>query len=265
MLRSELGLRTFSSLSRADGVVHAFAAADAFSDFDAARDEHRERLRRELAPDGSLTLVRTRQTHSGRVARVSFVAGSVRSDLDFDESGIDGLVTTESGLLLHAISADCPLLFLASRAGRGVAIAHCGWRGVAAGIVEETVSRLRDASESTEPERMIAAISPGARSCCYEVGDEVVAAIERRGVSRDEFVVPYQRGDGSRSRAIALDRAIRRLLVSCGVALDAIESASECSICGGAAFHSHRRNGAKAGRMSGVIAMTNERTDSPRA
>ncbi len=61
--------------------------------------------------------------------------------------------------------ADCLPVALAGE--RGVAMLHCGWRGLAAGIVERGVS---------EVEAVAAAIGPGIGPCCYEVGDEVLAA-----------------------------------------------------------------------------------------
>jgi YfiH family protein len=254
LIRDPLGLRTFASFARIAGVVHAYAAADAFSGFDAARDADRDRLRAAIEdPDAPFRLIRTRQTHSARVACIERAGSEVASDVEFSAAGVDALVTVESGLLLHAISADCPLLFLSAGPDRGVAIAHCGWRGVARGIVEAVVRRLSEV-EGIRPSQLArAAISPGAGACCYEVGDEVVAAIAERGVPEPEFVVPYTRRDGTPSRAISLAAAIRAILARCGVPESNVEAATECTICGGSAFHSHRRDGANAGRMSGVI------------
>lgn len=236
-------------------MLHAYAAADAFGGFDAARESDRERLRAHLEGATPLRLVRTRQTHSARVARIEREGDGFRSDIEFDERGVDGLVTTDSGLLLHAISADCPLLFLATEAPRAIAIAHCGWRGVAGGIVEQVVSRLCDAGGVAARAIRFAAVSPGAAQCCYEVGDEVIDAIHARGVARDAFVVPYSRPEGTPSRAISLSTAIAALLARSGVEPSVIERAEECTICGGESFHSHRRRGKNAGRMSGVIAL----------
>lgn len=255
MLRDSYLLRRFHSLSEAPGLIHAYAAADAFGGYDATHESDRERLRAHLEGATPLRLVRTRQTHSARVARIEREGDGFRSDLEFDESGVDGLVTTTPGLLLHAISADCPLLFLATESTRAVAIAHCGWRGVAGGIVEHVVSRLCAAGGVDARAIRFAAVSPGAAQCCYEVGEEVIDAIVARGVDRNAFVVPYSRPEGTPTRAISLSTAITALLARSGVEPGIVERAEECTICGGESFHSHRRRGKNAGRMSGVIAL----------
>ncbi len=84
-----------------------------------------------------------------------------------DLGDADGLVTTVEGLPLAVFTADCAGIVL--HGDGGVGVAHAGWRGVVAGIVEELVHAMR--SCGVEPQR--ATIGPAIGPCCYEVGAEV--------------------------------------------------------------------------------------------
>ena len=105
---------------------------------------------------------------------------------------------------------------------------HCGWRGLAAGIV----ARGADAVEATD-----AAIGPGIGPCCYEVGPEVLDAFADLG----EGIA-----DG---RMLDLPEVARRLLARAGV--EQVESAGLCTSCEAELFFSHRRDaGAPAARAT---------------
>jgi hypothetical protein len=122
--------------------------------------------------------------------------------------------------------ADC--LPVAVGGAGAVAMLHAGWRGLAAGVLEEGVAALR-ALGAAEP--LAAVIGPGARGCCYEVGDEV----------RDALGVTGARAD--------LATVAARRLAALGV--ERIEDVGRCTICD-PRFFSYRREGEAAGRQAGV-------------
>ena len=128
------------------------------------------------------------------------------------------------------LSADC--LPVALGAPSGVAMVHAGWRGLAAGVLEEGVRTLR---ELVGPQEVVAVIGPGAGVCCYEVGPEVHAALGAR--------------TGGARRRIDLRAIARERLLAAGVA--EVRDAGPCTICD-ERFFSHRREGARAGRQAGV-------------
>lgn len=79
----------------------------------------------------------------------------------------DALISTEPGLPIGVTVADCvPVVLIGDGA---VGIAHAGWRGAAAGVVDATIKAL-DAS-GHHPHTAV--IGPGIGPCCFEVGDEV--------------------------------------------------------------------------------------------
>jgi polyphenol oxidase len=139
----------------------------------------------------------------------------------------DGQVIAEPGVAGLVYTADC--LPVAIAGPGGTAILHCGWRGLAAGIV----ARGAAAVEATH-----AAIGPGIGPCCYEVGEEVLGAFAGLG-------------DGIASDAMLdLPEVARRLLREAGVG--EIESADLCTCCEAELFFSHRRDGGP-GRQAGLV------------
>ncbi|HEX7060110.1 MAG TPA: polyphenol oxidase family protein [Solirubrobacterales bacterium] len=167
-----------------------------------------------------------------RIATAHQVHGA---DLDAPEA--DGHVVTEPGMAALVFVADC--LPVAVAGPDGVAILHCGWRGMAAGIV----ARGAEAVGATH-----AAIGPGIGPCCYEVGDEVLDAFAGLG-------------DGVASgRMLDLPTVARRLLWEAGV--EEIEAATLCTCCEEELFFSHRRD-AGPGRQAGVVWLEEEAGQDP--
>ena len=126
------------------------------------------------------------------------------------------------------LTADCLPVALGST--RAVAMLHAGWRGLAAGVLEEGVLALRSLGGDEE---IAAVIGPGAGACCYEVGAEVHAALT----------------GGRRRASIDLRAIARRRLLAAGVS--EVRDVDACTICD-ARFFSHRREGQRAGRQAGV-------------
>jgi YfiH family protein len=140
---------------------------------------------------------------------------------------VDGHVVTAPGLAPLVFTADC--LPVALSGPGGVAMLHCGWRGLAAGIVAAGAEAV-GASD--------AAIGPGVGPCCYQVGDEVPNAFAALG-------------DGiAAGRMLDLAEVARRLLREAGV--ERIEAAGLCTSCEPELFFSHRRDAGRTGRQGGL-------------
>jgi polyphenol oxidase len=140
---------------------------------------------------------------------------------------VDGHVVRGPGLAPLVLTADCLPVALAGPGG--VAMLHCGWRGLAAGIV----ARGAEMVEATA-----AAIGPAIGPCCYEVGPEVLGAFADLG----EGIA-----DG---RMLDPPEIARRLLARAGV--ERIESAGLCTFCEPELFFSHRRDQGRTGRMGNL-------------
>lgn len=139
---------------------------------------------------------------------------------------VDGHVIRRPGPIGLVYTADC--LPVAVAGPGGVAILHCGWRGLAAGIVARGV----EAVGATH-----AAVGPGVGPCCYEVGNEVLAAFSELG---DTVAAGH---------LLDLAEVSRQLLRRAGV--ERIESEEICTSCNPELFFSHRRDGGL-GRQAGL-------------
>jgi purine-nucleoside/S-methyl-5'-thioadenosine phosphorylase / adenosine deaminase len=202
-------------------------------------DAARERLRREI---GVERIVRGHQVHGAVVRRVRAAGGAShhgsgalqggskgRGPEEAGARGCDGGATALTGLAVAVLTADC--LPVALGAPNAVAMLHAGWRGLAAGVLEEGVAAI---TELGGPEQIVAVIGPGAGVCCYEVGDEVHEALG---------------GAHRRGRRIDLRAIARERLIDAGVWR--VKDVPACTICD-RRFFSHRREGAGAGRQGGV-------------
>jgi polyphenol oxidase len=193
---------------------------------DAVR-ENRLRLARALGrnPDG---VVMGRQVHGSKL-REHRVRQEPRvfAEVVRSPEEVDAHATSNPKLTPLVMVADC--LPVAMAGPEGVVMAHCGWRGLAAGLVAEAAEAI-DATA--------AAVGPGIGPCCYEVGDEVLAEF-------DDL-------DGvAEGRMLDLTAVARTLLARAGVT--EVESADLCTSCNPDLFYSHRRDGERTGRQAGLV------------
>lgn len=156
---------------------------------------------------------------------------------------VDGHVTAVPMLPLLVFVADCVPVALSGPGG--VAMLHCGWRGLAssgrtsprmaegsttAGLVENAVAAIG----ATD-----AAIGPSIGLCCYEVGQEVLDAFA--GLGRGVVL----------GRMLDLPAVAERLLIEAGV--ERVDRAGLCTSCESNLFFSHRRDAGRTGRQAGLI------------
>jgi len=80
----------------------------------------------------------------------------------------DAALTAQPGRVAVVLTADCMPLFFCDDAGRCVAVAHAGWRGMSAGVIESTVRAMQ-----VEPSRVMAWMGPAIGPDAFEVGPEV--------------------------------------------------------------------------------------------
>lgn len=194
-------------------------------------------------------MVCAEQVHGGRVHVVTAGdAGRGAGSLADAIAGADALVTDAPGLLLTLFFADCVPILLADPERRAVGAAHAGWRGLAAGVIGNTVAAMAGAFNS-RPRNLLAAIGPGIGPCCYEVGEEVAR----------HFDAAHRRPAGLAGRPrLDLPGAAAGVLVAAGLDPARIERCGACTSCETERFFSHRAAGGRTGRMAAVIALRPE-------
>jgi hypothetical protein len=193
----------------------------------------------------------------------------------------DGLMTAEPGILLTIRIADCLPLLLVDPQRRVVAAVHAGWRGALARVIEKAVGDLRRAFGS-DPQKLVAALGPSIRACCYEVGEEVVEAFHGSFAGAEQFfqTLPHRPEAATDRHSILflsacppghapehvpatrldLTAVARHQLASAGVKPANISVADYCTACRTDLFFSHRREGGRTGRQAAAIGIV----DSPR-
>ena len=119
-----------------------------------------------------------RQVHGARVVRLA--AADTRRGEAIEA---DAAITTAPGVACTVQVADCLPVLFAAPDGRGVGAAHAGWRGLAGGVLEATVTALC-AAAACEPQSLVAWLGPCIGPRQFEVGAEVVAALRRRSAFR---------------------------------------------------------------------------------
>jgi YfiH family protein len=192
-------------------------------------DENRARFAEAVGID---QLHSVRQVHGTRLQRVESRV-PVGPTVD-----ADGLTTTSKRVPLAIMVADCVPLALASEQEDTLACVHVGWRGLATGIVQEALGSFSEVSG------VAAAVGPSIGPCHYEVGPDVLAAVQ---AGTEGLAVSH---DGSRPR-LDLSRTVEAVLDRAGVSR--VDRAGECTACEPARFFSHRRD-RRTGRQA-LVAM----------
>ena len=182
------------------------------------------------------------QVHGTRVVRID--AADARPGAPVHEA--DASVTTTPGIACTVQIADClPVLFAAPE-GRGVAAAHAGWRGLAAGVLEATVAALA-AAAGCRPGEIDAWLGVCIGPSAFEVGVDVLEAFAARGDSRiGARFVPAQPGKWLADLAgLARDR-----LEAAGI--ERVSAADGCAYRDPSRFFSYRRDRVT-GRMAAAV------------
>ena len=168
-----------------------------------------------------------RQVHGAEIAWAGKeVPGAYSSPGPEPPPEADGQLSNEKQRPLLVLVADC--LPVAMLGDEGLGMLHCGWRGLAEGIIGKAAANLGGTS---------AVIGPGIGPCCFEVGPEVEEAFADLG---PELM---------NGRNLDLPEAASRLLRRAGV--EKIEKSGICTYCDDR-FFSHRRDGGITGRQAGI-------------
>jgi len=171
-----------------------------------------------------------------------------RADGQWNRQEGDAIATQLPGLALGVQVADCLPVLLADPVTQSVAAIHSGWRGTLSGVAVKAVEAMQ-AEFRCDPANLLAAVGPGIRNCCFEVGSEVAARFEKEfGNSRAQPIIG-QPDKFLLDLAGALDIQFRRA----GMKPENCFDLSLCTRCNANEFFSYRGEGSGTGRMMAVI------------
>lgn len=197
---------------------------------DADKVMHNRALLRAQLPGSPVWL---NQVHGACVVDAATVDGVPDADASF---------TTQAGVVCAIMTADCLPVLFADRAGAVVGAAHAGWRGLAQGVLQNTVARMREAGAADISAWLGPAIGPQA----FEVGAEVRAAFcDANPAAAAAFAL---QPDGKYLADIYL--LARLALAGCGV--HQTGGGDFCTVGDAARFYSYRRDRIS-GRMASLV------------
>ena len=175
------------------------------------------------------------QVHGTRVVQAGSVTGLPDADASF---------STQPRQVCIVQTADCLPVLFCDAAGRVVAAAHAGWRGLAEGVLQETLLRMRQAGAG----EILAWMGPAIGPARFEVGEDVLEAFAG---SDDGFSRYFRALPGRPGKYLADIYALARHILQ-KQAVSRISGGGFCTVSDAARFYSYRRDGIT-GRMATVI------------
>jgi polyphenol oxidase len=221
---------------------------------------------------------------SGRQSWPLITVRQIHSDLIHAVDGVqeqplagDGIITDTPGLLVAIQTADCLPLILVDPKRRAVGVFHAGWRGTVKRIAEKGVGEMRR-NFGSSPRALLAAIGPGVRSCCYEVGEEVRTKFESQFAYAAKLFREVKESDPVREKYpllfltarapghselpvklfLDLVEANRLQLLDAGLLAKNIAANAPCTACHTDLLFSHRAENGITGRMMAVAGIKPE-------
>jgi YfiH family protein len=154
----------------------------------------------------------------------------------------DAIIGNQTGQVCAVLTADCLPVLFCNKVGTEVAAAHAGWRGLAAGVLEATVSAM-----ACDPAELMAWLGPAIGPLAFEVGNDVYDSfVNTNTKSATAFVRHGDRwlADLYKLAGLALTRA----------GIEQISGGQHCTYSKHDKFFSFRRDGVT-GRMASIIWM----------
>jgi len=156
--------------------------------------------------------------------------------------GMDGLITSKTDLILTLKVADCVPVYFFEPQKNIIGLVHSGWRGTAAGIIQNTVKSMQ--KHGAETTKILVYLGPSIGGCCYEVD----AGVAESFYNEAKLEIDH------RKWKVDLHKQIRLQLKELVISKANIEASEICTyesqIC-----HSYRRNGSEAGCMYAFMGM----------
>jgi YfiH family protein len=161
----------------------------------------------------------------------------------------DAIISITPNEVLTIMTADCLPILFAANDGSIIGAAHAGWKGLCAGILENTVSAMLSVCPHLKSSDLYAYMGPAIGPKFYEVGEDVYSAFQASsiGIEKGDFQdMPNRKG---KYLANLYSIATNRLLA---VGLKQVDGGQMCTFSDPEHFYSYRRN-AVTGRFASMI------------
>ncbi len=162
------------------------------------------------------------------------------AEVDEDTPG-DAVYTSNPKQPCGILVADCLPVIIASEEGNEIAVAHAGWRGLSAGILETTLAKFK-----TTPERLDVFIGPGIGPNHFEVGDDVFAQFTKDDSRYESAFTKISAEKWLANLSLLAELRLRKLKV------EKISKSDYCTYENGDLFFSYRRD-KTTGRIAAIV------------
>lgn len=241
VVRNGLSLWEFDSLSAQSGIRHFVTDRNTnpqgepftlsySSTPDRALVVNNRRLLAEAMLVGEQALFLPSQVHKTRIVNVT---PDTRKEELLET---DALITAHPDVCIAVMSADCVPIILYDRKHNVVAAVHSGWRGTVARILEKTLNEMFDVY-GTAGADVFAGIGPSVSQQSYEVGEEVITAVQAAFDSHVNLLVHTV----PQKAKLDLWNANRQQLLEFGVPDEQIEVSNLCTVINNNSFFSARK------------------------
>ena len=206
-------------------------------------DDHAVHHNRKLLADdigGSTEFQWVRQVHGSDVLVLD-------NGLVDESREADAIYTRSDNLACGVLTADCLSVFFCDEAGDEIAVAHAGWRGLAGGVLQNTLAQF-----DADPGTILAWLGPVIGPCHFEVGADVRDAfldLDLDEIHNQEDIL-FQEGDARGKWMADLFAIAKIILASQGI--KQIHGEPLCTYCEFDRFFSYRRDG-ETGRFASII------------
>lgn len=250
---SELHLWKFNNLSNEKGIDHFVTERQSYENgneftlsYSSSPDKelirrNRHKLAVAMGVDES-RLVLPSQVHKTRIVNVT--TNTTKEDV----METDALITSERGICIAVMSADCVPILLYDKKNQAIAAVHSGWRGTVARILEKTLQTMNN-QFGTKGSDLIAGIGPSVCQESYEVGEEVVNEVTSAFGRESELMILKPNNKAQ----LDLWKANKIQLLDFGVNEDAIELSDLCTVKNNNHFFSARKG--DSGRFAAGIVL----------
>lgn len=243
--KTKKGCWILEKFAQQDGLIHGFSTRK-FGNMSVKKSLSKNKnLKRFLSLFGAKTnnLVMMGQIHGKEIKVVD------EEDEGKVLPGVDGMVSSQNGIILGAKVADClPILFY-DKKRKIIGIAHAGWKGTLEKIGQSMFKKMR--LFGSNPKNILVGIGPHIGSCCYLISKKRADKFEKEFGNLQGMIFEDSRG-------IHLDLIAPTVvqLIKAGIWGDNVEAALECTSCQNSEFFSFRKNkGKDFGEMLGFIGL----------
>jgi YfiH family protein len=192
------------------------------------------------------SMVAMQQSHSANVAIIGEEdkgRGARQREDGIEDT--DGIVTNSKNLVLSAMAADCSLNILYDPVKRVLALTHSGWKGIVSGVLKNTIS-VMVRTFGCHRRDILVGIGPTICEKCFEVGDDLIEAMEKTFPHRIDAILSQTRKG---IQSINMIKALSMQLCDEGIESGHIEVSNICNACRAEEFFSYRMENKITGRF----------------